>query len=458
MKLSAAIAPEWLFLLFALVGGLVLVALTPPLAGGNEEMNFQRAAMVANGHMLVKPAKLPGGIADLLDITDQTFTEGAQPPLHYSRQQFDQVAALRLREDQPRVVQPNPIAVLNPVSYLPQAPVIAVGQALGLPPLTLFYLGRLAGLLTGILLTFLAIRIIPIHKYGLAAIALLPPILFSRSTLDADQLTNGLAFLFLAMTMREIPATGTIRTRTIAALALAAFLLAQAKSAYLLLPLLTLAIPAERFASTARKVATCALIALPGMVASVGWMLLLKLSYFTSLTYRTWSGVVEPHQQLAVVLGHPFGYAGVVFRTLFTTPFIPRVIVEFFGVFGPPVQLPVVLIIAIAALAMLAMLSGEHLIAPALRAWPARTLAVAISLATLLFILTLLYLQWTRLGGAVIDGFNGRYLYPLAPLALLFVPAGGRKLFGLSASGWLVAIAVVSLGATWWMTWWTYLA
>jgi len=452
------LAPDKLFLLCALIGGLLLVALIPPLAGGNEEMNFQRAAMVANGHMLVKPAPIPSGIADLLDITDRTFSEGAQPPLHYSRQQFDQVAALELRSDQPRMVQPNPIAVLNPVSYLPQAPAIAVGEALGLPPLALFYLGRLAGLFTGIALTFFAIRITPVHKYGLTAIALLPPILFSRSTLDADQITNGLAFLFLAMTMREIGARGPIRGPTIAALAVAAFLLAQAKSAYLLLPLLTLAIPAERFESTRRKAAACATIALPGMVASAGWMLLLKLTYFTDLTYRTWSGVVQPHQQLAAVLGHPFGYAAVLFRTLFTTPFIPRAIVEFLGVFGPPVQLPVGVIVVLAGLAMLTLLSGERIGQRVLRGLRTRTLAIGIAAATLLIILTLLYLQWTRLGGAVIDGFNGRYLYPLAPLALLFIPAGGRRLFGLSSSAWLVALGIVSLGATGWMTWWTYLA
>ena len=456
MKIRLSAVPEMLFLLFALVGGLVLVALIPPLAGGNEEMNFQRAAMIANGHLLVKPAALPGGIADLLDITDRTFTEGKQPPLHYARAQFDQIAALKLRVDQPRMVEPNPIAVLNPVSYLAQAPAMAAGEALGLPPLAIFYLGRLAGLLTGIALTVFAIRIMPVHKYGLAALALLPPILFSRSTLDADQLTNGLAFLFLALAMREIAAPDAIRWRTVAGLAIAAFLLAQAKSAYLLLPLLTLAIPAQRFGSMSRKVAACALICLPGIIASAGWMLLLKLTYFTALEYRTWSGVVEPHQQLALILSQPLGYAGTLFRTLFATAFIPQSLVDFFGVFGPPVRLPWPIIVLLAGLLMAAILSGDHLVQQPLKAWRTRLLAIAIAAATVLLILTLLYLQWTRFGGPVIDGFNGRYLYPLAPLLLLFVPSAGSKLFGLSSSAWLVVLGIVSVGATWGMTWWAY--
>jgi uncharacterized membrane protein len=452
------LGPDTLFLLFALIGGLLLIALIPPLAGGNEEMNFQRSAMIANGHMLVKPAPLPGGIADLLDITDRTFTEGVQPPLHYSRQQFEKVAALKLRADQPRIVQTNPIAVLNPVSYLPQAPIMAAAQALGLSPLTIFYLGRLAGLLTGIVLTVFAIRTIPVHKYGLAAVALLPPILFSRSTLDADQLTNGLAFLFLALVTREVAASGPIRGRTIATLAVAAFLLAQAKSAYLLLPLMSLAIPAQRFGTATRRVVSCALITLPGILASIGWMLLLKLTYFTALSYRTWSGVVEPHQQLAAVLGHPLAYASVLLRTSFTTPVIPRAIIEFLGVFGPPVRLPMLVIVALAGLLMLTVASGERMAKPALKSWRTRALAIAIAAVTVVVILTLLYLQWTRFGGPVIDGFNGRYLYPLAPLLLLLIPPAGRKLFGQSSSAWLIALGFVSVGATWWMTSWTYLA
>jgi uncharacterized membrane protein len=451
-------APEWLFLLFALVGGLVLVALIPPLAGGNEEMNFQRAAMVANGHLLVKPAMLPGGIAELLDITDRTFSEGAQPPLHYSRKQFDEVAALKLRANQPRLVEPNPIAVLNPVSYLPQAPVMAAAQAVGLSPLAIFYLGRIAGLVAGIALTFFAIRIMPVRRYSLAAVALLPPILFSRSTLDADQLTNGLAFLFLAIAIREIGASGPIRGRTVAALAITAFLLAQAKSAYLLLPLLTLAIPAQRFATTGRKTAACAFIIVPGIVFSLGWMLLLKLTYFAGLEYRTWSGIVQPHQQLAWIASHPFGYGAVLLATLFGTPFFARILIELLGVFGPPVQLPMLVIVALAGLLMLTVASDGRITAPSLKAMAIRGLAIAIAVVTVLLILTLLYLQWTHFGSAVVDGFNGRYLYPLAPLLLLLLPSVGRKLFGLASPIWLALLGGVSVVATSMMTAWTYFA
>jgi uncharacterized membrane protein len=451
-------APEKLFLLIASIAGLVLVALIPPLGGGNEDLNFQRTVGVATGHVLVGPFAMPGGLADLLQAGRTTFPEGAKPPLGYSREQFDRVASLELRADQPEVVQPSPIAVLHPVSYLPQVPVVVLGIWLGLPPLVIFYLGRLAGLAAGIALTFFAIRIMPVHKHSLAGVALLPPILFSRSTLDADQFTNGLAFLFLALTIREIARRGPLERSRAAGLALGAFLLAQAKSAYLLLPLLALAIPVERFGSRARKALVCLAITLPGIVASGAYMLLLRQSYFTELKYRTWSGVVEPDRQIAYVLSEPLTYAGTLLHTVFATAFIPNTIIGFLGIFGPPVMMPVLLIALLAFLLIGTILSEERVTQPQLNAWPTRALALAIAAVTIGIILTLLYLQWTRFGAPTIDGFRGQYLYPLAPLLLLAMPAGGRRIFSLTAPGWLAILAAVSVAGTWWMTWWTYLA
>lgn len=450
------LAPEWLFAFFATVGGLILIALIPPLAGGNEQLNFQRVAGVVSGEYLVGPVAMPGGVADLLDITDKRFPEGAKPPYHYLRADFSRLSALTLRADQPKLVQPSPIAVLHPISYVPQLAAVSAAEAVGARPLVLFYAGRLAGLLAALLLTFAAIRVIPAHKHGLAAIALLPPILFSRATLDADQMTNGLAFLFIALLYREIVADEPIRGARIAMLAAAAFVLAQAKSAYLLLPFLALAIPTARFASRRDRLLACALIVVPGILASVAWMLAIKLSYFDAARYRTWSGVVDPHAQFALVVAHPLEFALTLLRTIFATPFIPRVIMEFLGVFGPPVALPMPFYPALAIMLVAAILSGTG--STVLPTRSMRPLSLAIAAATILIVLTLLYLQWTAYGLHVVEGFRGSYLYPLAPLVLLAVPAAGRPVLGLRGEGWLLALGLTSLCGTLWLTWQTYLA
>src|SRR5450631_3261514 len=140
----AGLAPERQFLLVAGLVGLILTVLIPPLGGGNERFNFQRTAMVATGHIAIEPLDVPGGVPKLLAANRAQFSEGRAPPYRYTGAQFQELAAIGLNADHPAVLQPNPIAILNPVAYLPQTLAYRIGQAFGLPPLALFYLGRLA--------------------------------------------------------------------------------------------------------------------------------------------------------------------------------------------------------------------------------------------------------------------------------------------------------------------------
>ena len=441
--------PEWLFAVTSTLVGLVLIALIPPLAGGNETLNFQRAASIAVGQVVVAPTALPSGIAESLTITRRRFPEGITPPYSYSRADFDRVAELKLDKEHPVVVQPNPIAVLNPIAYLPQVPVISVGMALGLSPLSIFYLARLFGLAAGIALTFFAIRVMPVHKYLLAAVALLPPMIFSRSTLDADQFNNGLAFLVVATIARRIVMDEPWRRGTFAALAAGTFALAQSKSAYLLVPSLVLAIPPDRLGM--RKVPAWALVILPGIIASIAWVLILR-STFATTAYRTWSGVVMPEEQLHLVLADPLGFGGTLLRTVFATSFIPRTLLDFVGRFGPPVSLPLPYFPVLAVLLVsIGMSEGRQPAIPV----AAKVIALLIAFATLCIILTLLYLQWTRVGASTVDGFNGRYLYPLVPLLLLILPAGDMRVVSPAVLvALLVLVSNVGMLLTTWATYW----
>ena len=452
------LAPETLFLVAALLGGLLLIALIPPVAGGNEQMNFRRVVSIANGHLLVEPAAVPGGIPEFLEVTERKFREGAKPPYSYAHSDWEAAAEVELRPDQPRVITPNPISVLNPVSYLPQVPAVWLAQTLGLSPLAIFYAGRLAGLIAAIVLTFVAIRLMPFHKYALAAVALLPPVLFARSTVDGDVFTTSIAFLFLALLFREISDDGRISKSMIGALALVAFLLAQAKSAYLLLPLFALAIPAERFGGWRNKALACAIIALPGIAASAAWLVAVKESYLAAMTYRTWSGIVEPDRQFEIILSQPLHLPLVLLRTLFATLFAPKVLIDLLGVFGPPIVAPVLVLAAMVLLLVGTAASDQGPEEEHLRDWRTKALALFLAAETLLIIMTTVYMQWTRVGAPVVEGFNGRYLYPLAPLILLLVPASRKPLFGLRAPAWLLLFAIVSVSATCWLTWRTYLA
>ena len=451
------VSPAALFLIFATLCGVILLALIPPLAGGNERFNFQRVAGVAAFHPLIEAAEIPSGVAKLLDAAHEQISPQTPIPMHYTGAQFATLAAIPLDRETRATLEPNPIAVLNPIAYIPQVLVYWAGEALGLKPLALFYLGRAAGLIAGVGLTFLAIRGLPARQYALAAIALLPTIIFSRSTLDADQVTNGLAFLFVASLFAEGAKQGPISGRAIAGLALLAFLVAQCKSVYMVLLPLAFALPAARFGSRRRWLLACLAIVIPGIVATLAWMVSVKLTYFAGIHYRTWAGEVAPDDQLAGILRDPLGYAGIVARTIFAPAFVMDVVRGLIGVFGPPVTLPAPIFAALLAL-LVGTLASEGAEGrprpPGLMRW----LAIGAFLAGFGLTLTLLYIQWTGVGRPIIEGFQGRYLYPLLPGLLLFLPKKPVALLGLQAPAWLALLGLVAASSTLWVTYATYWA
>ena len=70
----------------------------------------------------------------------------------------------------------------------------------------------------------------------------------------------------------------------------------------------------------------------------------------------------------------------------------------------------------------------------------------------------LLCLQWTGLDADTIQGFQGRYLYPLLPVLVLLLYGRGRAFFGRGPGVWLTVLGTTTLVGTLWVTWSTYLA
>lgn len=453
--IASLTSPHRLFAAVASIVGLMLIAMIPPLGGGNETLNFQRVATVAAGYGLVGKAQVPSGIVEFLKRGDEQFPSGAQAPFGYSRQQFRHLAEVPLNSAQAGTLAPNPIAVLHPLCYLPQLAVYKIAEWFEARPITLFMLSRLAGLIAGIALTAIAIARMPFHGWTLAALALLPTMMFGRSTVDADPFTNGLAFLFGATVLREMTGTGPIRSHRVYELAGMSFVLAQCKSAYLFLPLMMAAIPAARFASRGHRFGVLTAAVVPGAIASFAYMLALKFTYFAGIRYVTWAGEVAPDAQTAAILADPLGYVVVLLRSVFTTDLLPTTVLGFIGIFGPPVYMfflfyPLIILTLLGVVLADPQRRGEI-------AGTTQLLFAGLCAVSTLIVLTLLYLQWTGLGGRVILGFQGRYLYPLLPMLIAFVPTRQLALLGWEVRPWFMAHAVLCSSAVLWTTWATYL-
>ena len=80
-------------------------------------------------------------------------------------------------------------------------------------PLTMLYLGRVANLIAYLLLAATAVRLVPIHKWTMALVALMPMSVYLAAAVSADAVTLGLSLLVVALTLNlavgsESPAAG----------------------------------------------------------------------------------------------------------------------------------------------------------------------------------------------------------------------------------------------------------
>lgn len=439
--------PEYLFLLFALPFGLIMLFLIPPLGGADEPFHFHRIASLAYFQVLNKPVMVSSGIVDFLKAGEAFFNSTLRPPFSYSLDEWHKVARIQDTMEM-SLLLPNYVTVHHPFSYLPQIIAFRIGINLGLPPLAILYLVRFTGLISGIVLIFYAIRCIPSHKYILCAFALLPTMTVYRSYVNADVLTNGLAFLFTACVFRETVQQGKIAVRNIASLALIAFVLAQSKSAYLLLSFIVLAIPGSRFSDKRSHILALLFIIVPGIIASMAWMLLMKYTYFVGISYHTWGGDVSPDMQAAFMKAHPLEFAKILFRTLFLTSLLPMCILQMLGDVGPGYFLPAPAIVPLSFFIVAVILSDRYYSVNYNKSL--RVLAAGIVPSVVIISLVILYMQWTGVGAAEVKGFQGRYFYPLLPLILPFLKPEEKVSMPLKPAVCIMLIALCGLVPSLW--------
>ncbi len=437
--------PEHVFAAIAVVAGLLLAFAMPPGAAPDETRHLSRVYAMSEGIFRVpgtKPPRvmIPKSIPDLYRAVNGN--EWPKPP---PARAISEMASFL---DQP--LDPSlRVGVANagtypPTVYLPHLIGVAPGRWLELAPAALIYLGRVTSLLAWIALTALAIRLAPARKWTLAMLSLTPMSVASAASISSDPMTNAAALLFAVLVMRSVCTRGPLSRAETRGLYGGALLLAMVKAGYWPLALATLAIPRARVGSRASRFALAAGVVATALVPSIVWLIVAQGN-----APAPPSEGADPVAQLGFVLGHPFAFAGTLTRTIALT--MPVYWTTFVGELGPLlVKLPA-FVYALWAIALVAMITADGPLPPALaregRAW----LAVAFA-ATIAVVFTMAYLGWNAVGERVIRGVQGRYWAPAVPMLVFALPAWERALperwrpalFGVAA------ISLVSaLGAVW---------
>jgi uncharacterized membrane protein len=432
--------PERTLLLVGLVGGLLFLAVTPPFQAPDEPHHFARAYQLSEG-VLFPPAGRANLPASVLRAGEMWNALCFHTEERVDRGVLREAFALPLDPERRADGNIGGAALSTPAPYLPQALAALAGRGLGLRPLAILYLCRLANLLASLAVAWTAVRIAPFFRWLFAFLALDPMALFLRSTASPDALIDAAALLLVAVCLslaakpaeRPRPGASALLVATVALLALAK------GASYLLLPSLVLLIP---LAGQKGRRRTAALVTLIGAVAAVslagaglsGWA---ARRAYTPLRPEIGADLAL---QTAEILHHPVRFLGLAavdavrHASIYAIQFVGNL-----GWLDTPLPAPVLLGYALLLLALALVDGAPHFALAA----PGRLLVAGIAAGTFLAIAASQYLLWTPVAASYVDGIQGRYLLPLAPAAaLLFLNRRfARDLDRLGA--WLAATAAL---------------
>ncbi|HEX8289051.1 MAG TPA: DUF2142 domain-containing protein [Pyrinomonadaceae bacterium] len=410
--------PENFFLLLGTLFGFLFIFVTPPALVGDEPNHFFRAYQITEGNILgEKRGDLSGGFIPKSVLYTNRVLVGNIEMNHdvkFDTKLISELIHLPLnRNEQVFERFPNTV-VYNPVPYFPQIIAISVGKIFDASPLLLIYFARIINLLFFLALAYFAIKITPIHKWVFCLLCLTPTNIFQVASASADAFTYGICFFTIAYFLRAAMENENIAVSKKEILKIFIFSLAAVlcKQAYILLPLLFLLIPLKKFGSIRAYFFTFfALMAVcAGAVAA--WASIVKPIY---LPYRI-DIPIDPEQQLKYILTAPFNFIFLALKDYFYQ--FGYYFITFSGqLTWFDLYVPTWLTIFVFAILMLvAVLDKDtRFDVPQF----GKIIFLFILICTAFIISALLYMTWSPVGGDIIQGIQGRYFIPVAPLFFL---------------------------------------
>jgi uncharacterized membrane protein len=403
--------PAGIYLCLGLLGGLALLVFTPPMQVPDEWAHFERAYTLANGTWVGKgmggvvPDQLHRLVWETEDRIGLPSRAAVAPQLMVEH--LRELSRVSLRDARPEFVR-FPTALYSPVPYVGMSAGIALSQRFSDRALTLFYAGRLGALLAAVALSLLAIMLTPFGKWFFGALALTPVVLFQSCGMSADSMTMALALCLASLVMRFGYGSAAVGGPQVMMLALIASALGLCKQGYLPLALMVWLIPPERFASPGHRRAARIGVPLLAAAALAVWTVL-ALRYH----YEPPFSGTDAKAQLAFIAAHPLGYLATLARDVLTKG--PAYLHELIGTVGyKNIRASVPLVLA--HFGLLLVIARHDGPATAANDFTRRLLALVIIAGGTAWVMTLLYLWWTPVGGDLVDGLQGRYFLPLLVL------------------------------------------
>ena len=406
--------PEKTFSFLVFCFGLLYLVVITPFSVPDEITHYQASYEISN-HILMRPYPEFANAADF-DYSD--FTSHQNTSAAYRR-------VLSSFLEEPKYEDPIFIGTLSYIrslwffgEYLPQALGITCARILDLNFIQTFYLGRFFNLLFYVFCVIIAIRQAPRFKLLFGMIGILPMALQQGASFSYDSYINGISLIYVATVLKAYVEKGCFSRKDCFLLIMCPVLIAPAKGAYLLLLLLHLMIPSDRFKNKSRKIwfFICIIFACATILAITA-IPSAQMIVATSNDYNNTIRISETFHLYKHIIY-------LVYNTINSSFF--RWIEEAVGLrlSGLTLTIPQWVIVSMLVLLFLSSLCEQET-SSFLTIKMKRLFIFIFSLVLFAFIITMLY-SYSDKTLSFIDGMQGRYLIPVFPL--LFMAFNSKSL------------------------------
>ncbi len=402
MTVQLRVSVEKVFVIFALLFGMLYAIITPPFQSVDEANHFLRSYAITEGQIVSTKQNtavgsvLPASLLELVkkfqylekDITKQTS--------------FKEIKKSFSITDNSKnfTTYPN-TALYSPVAYIAQSSGILCGKILHTSSLFMFYLTRIFNLILYCILGYYAIKCTPFLKLAVFLILLCPMNISLAASCSTDVTLIGVSLLLFAKILEYSFNDKSLSVKNYTLLGFLLLILALTKHNFYFVPLLFL-IPKEKFGT--KYILKIAMIILPSIAACLIW------SKMIAGLYIPLNPQADMYKQIDFIMNNPIKYIGILIATTFVKAF--RLFITSIGVLGwqdtrldnltymiYPVLLGISIIYS----------DAKNFI---LQNWK-KYLIVFTAVTAYIIITTYLYLAWSKVGANIIEGLNGKYYTPL---------------------------------------------
>ncbi|MES2681211.1 MAG: DUF2142 domain-containing protein [Bacteroidota bacterium] len=425
LKYFKHLNPSSFFIVVAVFFQLLLNVVTPPLQAPDEFSHFYRAYQIAEGHWLPEKTdqRLGGNIPrGLIDFSNQHRNSAYNMEYTLDHREIMNSGKIRLHENERQFQDFANTSYYSPVSYLPQALSLFVLKKLSSRVGVLYYGTRLFTFLVWLLCMFFVIRTVPVFKWLITLLILLPMHPYITNSFSADTVTNILSFLFMSIVLKHVFVSEKIRFHDILLLLIIVGLLVLAKVVYIGIIIMLLLIPRGKFSSRLHRFSVLAVIFVFSLSLVVAWSGTIMQFYIPIKDYNpafkdvaSLSPCGDYYAQKDYILHHGFYFFKVIFNSLFSHP--RTYLSGYIGVFGNgDIGMPMWIYILSYAFIFVAALTEKNEFS-----FTKLQKLVLIGAALVAYVLLLLsqHLIWDCVGEGIVDLVQGRYLIPLFPLLFM---------------------------------------